>query len=217
MEITYHGLGCFRLVERGLPTTLTEPFDEAASGLTLPKGKIDIVTTSEILDEPERATWPGLPPGYHTLAGPGEYEIGGLFILAAATPRNRRRSAVQAQNTIFVFSYNAITVCHLGQLGALPSQAQLEKLGPVHVLLLPVGLPDGMSPTVASEVVSMFEPQIVVPMQYRLPGLRQERAPVGRFLKEMGLAEPEAVPGLKLTAPPESEEVQVVLLEALGA
>ncbi len=213
MELTWYGLGCFRMSERGYPAVVTDPFAEESAGLSLPRGRADIVTTSEVLDEPERAAWKGLRGVERTLAGPGEYEIGGLFISGVATPRNRKRGAEMEINVVYAVDLNGVVVCHLGESVKPLTQAQIEALGHIHVLLLPVGLPGGLTPAMASEVVSSVEPNIVVPMNYKMPGLQVNRNPVDRFLKEMGMTQSPTESSLKLTASTIPDEPTVILLE----
>ena len=45
MEITWYGHSCFRLVERGLASIVTDPFDNSI-GYDSPRLKADIVTVS---------------------------------------------------------------------------------------------------------------------------------------------------------------------------
>jgi L-ascorbate metabolism protein UlaG (beta-lactamase superfamily) len=213
MELTWYGLGCFRIVERGFPAVVTDPFNEEECGLVLPRTRAEVVTSSAFMDEPEKARWKGLRNVEHTFAGPGEYEVGGIFITGIATFRDAKKGAELGENIVYVFNVNGVVVCHLGALGNIPTQAQVEAMGGVHVLLLPVGIPKGMTAEMASEVVSLIEPGIVVPMEYKTPGLTLKREPVTRFLKEMGITQPTTEASLKVTAASEQEETQVILLE----
>jgi len=63
------------------------------------------------------------------------------------------------------------------------------------------------------EVVSLIEPNIVIPMNYKTSDLRIERHPVSRFLKEMGVTNPETQSSLKVVAGAIPEETQIILLE----
>ena len=115
---------------------------------------------------------------------------------------------------MFSVNVNGVVVCHLGELGHTPTQTQVEAMGSVNVLLIPVGLPGGLVPAMASEIVSMVEPDIVVPMNYETPGLKLSRNPVNRFLKEMGVTWGDPQLSLKvLSGGSGAEETQVVLLE----
>ncbi|MGC9348292.1 MAG: MBL fold metallo-hydrolase [Anaerolineae bacterium] len=213
MEMIWYGLGCFRLTERGYPSVVTEPFDAHEVGLSLPRVRADIVTSSSLIDDPKDKAWPGLRGVSRTIAAPGEYEIGGVFITGVPSPRGRKRGEGVGENLIYAINFNGVTVCHLGKLGRPPSQAEVEKLGRVDVLLVPVGIPGGLTDAMASETVSIVEPAIVVPMQYRLPGLTIERKPVAGFLKEMGVSHPTTLSSLKVSPGVESEETQILLLE----
>jgi L-ascorbate metabolism protein UlaG (beta-lactamase superfamily) len=212
MEIAWFGLGCFRLSERGCPTIVTDPFEESTTGLRLPRTAVDVVTSSLLMDDPQEARWPGLRgERIHTVAGPGEYEIGGVFITGVASIGQVRGNGLR--NIIFAVNCQGVVVCHLGALSRTPTQAQIEPIGRVDVLLVPVGLSDGLTMALASETVSLIEPDIVIPMQYETPGLLVDRGPVDLFLKEMGVTHPTVLPTLKVAAGAETEETQVVLLE----
>ncbi|MBN1877605.1 MAG: MBL fold metallo-hydrolase [Anaerolineae bacterium] len=213
MELTWYGLGCFRIVERGYPTIVTDPYVAEDVGGVLPRGRTDIVLSSILLDEPEKIHWPGLRNVSRTIAGPGEYEMGGVFVTGIASFKDRKRGADSGQNVIYSINVNGVVICHLGELGHTPTQAQVEAMGAVNVLLIPVGLADGLSPAMASEIVSLVEPDIVIPMNYHVPGIQAARQPVARFLKEMGVAHGETVESLKLSSGQTSEETQVMLLE----
>ncbi|HMN28873.1 MAG TPA: MBL fold metallo-hydrolase, partial [Caldilineaceae bacterium] len=65
---------------------------------------------------------------------------------------------------------------HLGDLGELPTQSEIEELniGDVDVLLVPVGGGETLDPTRAVEVIGLFEPKVVIPMHYRHPGLSSQ-------------------------------------------
>ena len=181
MEIVWYGLGCFRLSERGYPTIVTDPFEEASTGLHLPRAGVSVVTWSQLMDDPHEAHWPGLQGEIHTVASPGEYEIGGVFITGIAS--TGQAGAGVAQNVIFAINFEGVVVCHLGALGQSLTQAQIEPIGRVNVLLMPVGLSDGLTMTMASETVSLIEPDIVIPMQYATPGLTRGSG-AGRLLLE---------------------------------
>ena len=114
---------------------------------------------------------------------------------------------------MFVFDYDGLTVCHLGDLDHVPTQAQIEALGAVNVALVPVGGGGGLNAAQAAEVISLLEPSIVVPMHYRTETGSLSLDPVSKFLKEMGLgvSAPESM--LKVTRGSLPEETHVVLLE----
>lgn len=213
MDLTWYGLGCFHLTERGFPSVITDPFDEGETGLRLPGAPVDIVLSSRPNENPRTLTWPGLKGVRYTLAGPGEYEIGGVFITGVVSARYRKKRDVYEENIIYTVSCDGVVVCYLGALGRLPTQAQIEAIGRVDVLIVPVGLAGALTPSMASESASLIEPDILVPMQYKTPGLKVERKPLTDFLKEMGVHEPTMAPSLRVLSGAAHEETQVVVLE----
>jgi L-ascorbate metabolism protein UlaG (beta-lactamase superfamily) len=205
MELTWYGLSCFRLNDRGHASIVTDPYDGAV-GLPPLKLRGDVVTIShDASGHNHKAAVSGRK---HTLTGPGEYEIGGVFITAISTAMKEG----SLNNVLFMFDYNKLTIAHLGDMANVPTQTQIEAIEQVNVLLVPVGGGTSLNAAKAAELVSMLEPSIVVPMHYKIPGLDIELEEVDRFLKEMGATEPAEETSLKLTTGKLPEETQVVLL-----
>lgn len=205
MELTWYGLSCFRITERKLPSVVTDPYN-GKLGLPELKLKAEIVTTSH--DAQGHNNIKAVGGTDHCLSGPGEYEIGGVFITGIRTASDAKIN----QNVIYVFDYGGITVAHLGDMQSVPSQTQIEALEQVNVLLVPVGGGNSLNAAQASELVSMLEPNIVVPMHYKIPGLKLDLEDVERFLKEMGVTEPREENSLRITSSGLPEEPETVLL-----
>jgi L-ascorbate metabolism protein UlaG (beta-lactamase superfamily) len=210
MEITWYGQTCFRLSERGLATVVTDPYPSDV-GLTFPRPRADVVTVS--YDDPQCRHTSGVRGPFKLFDGPGEYEVGSVFITGIATFADGKRGASRGLNTVFTFDFGGLTVCHLGRLGHVPTQSQVENLGTVNILLVPVGSGGSLSPARASEVISLFEPSLVVPMYYKVRGLKVSLGTLGRFLKEMGLEKVDDQQVLKVSRTSLSEETRVVVLE----
>jgi L-ascorbate metabolism protein UlaG (beta-lactamase superfamily) len=210
MEITWYGQTCFRLSERGLANVVTDPCSPEV-GFTFPKPSAQIVTVS--YDDAACRYTPGVRGPFKLLDGPGEYEIGGVFITSIATFADSKRGAARGLNNIFTFDFDGVTVCHLGLLGHVPTQSQVESMGTVNILLVPVGGGGSLTPARASEVISLFEPSIVIPMYYKIKDLSLKLGTLEGFLKEMGLEKIDAQESLKVTRTDLSEETQVVVLE----
>lgn len=210
MEITWFGLSCFRLTERGMATIVTDPYDHSITGLDALKLRGDIVTISH--DAPGHNYVQGVKGKNHVLTGPGEYEIGGVFITGVQTNGYGKNSGNELRNTLYVFDFDGVTVAHLGDLNHVPSRAEIEALGNVHVALVPVGGGVGLAPSKAIEVISLLEPGIVIPMHYQTPGIKLKLDPVEKFLKEMGITNLEPQPSLKVSRSGVPEETKVVLL-----
>jgi len=210
MEIVWYGHSCFRLTERNMATVVTDPYDHNAAGYEPLKLKADIVTVSH--DAPGHNYISAVKGKMRVITGPGEYEMGGVFITAVQTNGHSKRTDEEPRNTLYVIDYDGITVAHLGDLRRVPTQMEIEALGTVNVALVPVGGGGGLSAAKAAEVVSVIEPGIVVPMHYGTPDSLIKLAPLSKFLKEMGLGSVDAVDSLKLSRGSMPEETRVVVL-----
>jgi L-ascorbate metabolism protein UlaG (beta-lactamase superfamily) len=211
MQIVWYGLSCFRISERGKATVVTDPYGPSV-GLPAIKLKADVVTISH--QAPGHSHLKSVRGQRRVIEGPGEYEIGGVFITGIRM-KAKNKKGDQPGNTIYVIDVDGLTTAHLGDLTYVPSQAQIENLGPVQIALVPVGGGKGLGPAKAAEVINLIEPSIVIPMHYKTGEEKLELGTITGFLSEMGLAETEPLPSLKLTKSGLSDETQVVVLEAI--
>lgn len=211
MEIVWYGHSCFRLAERNMAAVVTDPYDHSIAGYGPLKLRADIVTVSH---EASGHNYVNAVKGKsRIITGPGEYEIGGVFITGVQTNgHGKRSSSDETRNTLYVFDYDGITVAHLGDLRRVPTQMETEALGTVNIALVPVGGGGGLSAAKAAEVVSVIEPGIVIPMHYGTPDSLIKLAPLNKFLKEMGLGDVEAQDSLKISRGSILEETRVVVL-----
>lgn len=211
MEITWYGHSCFRLTERNFATVVTDPFDHKTVGYDALKLKAEIVTVSH--DAPGHANTDAVKGTTHVLTGAGEFEIGGVFITAVQTAGGGKKVKDKTRNTLYVFDYDGISVAHMGDLQETPTQSEVEALGTINVLLLPVGGGGSLNAAKAAEIVSMLEPNLVIPMHYSTPAAKLSLDSLNKFLKEMGLSKVDAQPSLKITRSGLPDETKVIVLE----
>jgi len=211
MEITWYGHSCFRLTERGMASVVTDPYDNTTIGYETLKLKADIVTVSH--DAPGHNFTKAVKGSSHVITGPGEFEIGGVFITAVQTNGHDKKDNGELRNTLYVFDYDGITIAHLGDLKRVPTQTQVEALGQVNVALVPVGGGGGLNAAKAAEVISLLEPNIVIPMHYATKDVKLSLDSLDKFLKEMGLSASTPETSLKVTRTGLPEETHVVVLE----
>ena len=67
----------------------------------------------------------------HVITGPGEFEIGGVFITGVQTNGHASAYRDEPRNTLYVFDFEGVNVAHLGDLRHVPSQTEIEALGNV--------------------------------------------------------------------------------------
>ena len=214
MEITWYGHSCFRLTERSYATVVTDPFDNKTIGYDGLKLKADIVTVSH--NAPGHNNVDAVKGASHVIDGAGEFEIGGVFITGVSTDGaggKKKSKDFAARNTVYVFDYDGITIAHLGDLQQVPTQSEIESLGTINVALVPVGGGGGLNAAKAAEVISLIEPNIVIPMHYATSATKISLDSLNKFVKEMGLSKPETQPSLKVTRSGLPDETRVVVLE----
>jgi len=208
MEIVWYGHSCFRLKTRGA-IVVTDPCGQDV-GYNIPRLRADIVTIS--YNHPDYNNCALVQGDPKVINGPGEYEIQGIFITGIATDLKKGKGPQRLKNTLYLFDFDGLTVCHLGALDHIPSQVYLQALGDVDVLLIPVGAVTTINANQAAEMIGLLEPRIVIPMHYRTKAVKARLDPVSKFVKEMGL--PEASPGESLEVDKSNlpSETQVVVL-----
>jgi L-ascorbate metabolism protein UlaG (beta-lactamase superfamily) len=211
MEITWYGHSCFRLAERSMATVVCDPFDSETVGYEPLKLKADIVTSSH--DAPGHNFISAVKGYSHAITGPGEFEIGSVFITGVQMDGLGKKAEEKPRNTLYVFDYMGITVAHLGDMRSVPPQNEIEALGTVHIVLVPVGGGSGLNAAKAAEIVSLLEPNIVIPMHFNTPAVKVPLDRLDKFLKEMGLHEAETVPSLKVSKSSLPDETKVVVLD----
>lgn len=208
LDITWYGHSCFRITERSRVTVVTDPYSEAV-GLPAPtKLKGDIVTISH--NSPGHNFVEVVKGHEYVLEGPGEYEIGGVFIYGI--PLHYVDGEQAHHNVGYVIQYDGLTVVHLGDLAHVPDQATIQAMGEVNIALVPVGGGNSLKASEAAEVISLIEPNYIVPMHYALPGLAVELEPVDKFLREMGVSKVQEEEYLRVTSGSMPEQPQVVVL-----
>jgi L-ascorbate metabolism protein UlaG (beta-lactamase superfamily) len=190
-----------------MASVVTDPY-YANIGFPSLKLRANIVTVSH--DAPGHSNIRAVKGERRIITGPGEYEIGGVFVTAILTGGKK---VDKKQTIVYVFDFDGLTVAHLGDLSYVPSQAEIEHMGAVDIALVPVGGGEALTPSQATDVISLIEPSVVIPMHYKIGPEKVELGSVERFLSEMGITDQERLATLKINRSGLGEETQVVLLE----
>jgi len=208
MEIVWYGHSCFRLKTRGA-IVVTDPCGKDV-GYNIPRVRADIVTVS--LNHPDYNNCALVQGDPKVINGPGEYEVKGAFITGIATNLKKSKGPERLKNTIYLFDFDGLTVCHLGNLDHVPSQAQVQVLSDIDVLLIPVGAVTTLNANQAAEMIGLLEPKIVIPMHYKTRVVKAKLEPVSKFLKLIGLPEASPRESLEIDKSSLPSETQVIVL-----
>ncbi len=209
MEITWLGHSSFRI--KGSQTTIiTDPYPPDL-GYTFGKQSATIVTVSH--QHPSHSFLEGIGGEFRVIKGPGEYEIANTLIIGLATFHDKEEGREKGKNTVYAIQLDDMSVCHLGDLGHALTAQQVEDIGNVDILLVPVGGVSTINATVAAEVVRQLEPKAVVPMHFKTPAVHRDLESVDRFLKEMSVKDTTSRPKLTFTKGNLPATTQVFILD----
>lgn len=216
VDIWFLGQACFKV--KGKDVSLVfDPYDPDFTGLSPLKIDADIVCVSHQHQDHNnvsavKATEEGVEP--FVIAGPGEYEKAGVNIVGVDSFHDDSQGSEKGKNTIYVATVDEINIIHLGDLGQKKlTQEQIEVLSPCDVLLIPVGGAYTIEAKDVPDLIAQLEPKIIVPMHYKLPGLKFDLADVSSFFTVMGKEKPEPLAKLSVSKDKLPEEPQIVLLE----
>ena len=213
VEIQYLGHSAFRIKGKSC-VLVTDPYGAQAG--KFPAGvTANIVTVShDHFDHNEVKSVAGSP---FVVNGPGEYEVGGVSIVGIPTWHDDQEGAQRGENTAYVIEMDGLRLVHLGDLGHKLAQDQLEQMGAIDVVMIPVGGVYTLDAKEAAGVVKQVDPWVVIPMHYQQAvldaGSFGQLSGVDVFLKEMGKSEVQPVPKLVVSADRLPGELQVVVLE----
>jgi len=145
------------------------------------------------------------------LDSPGEFEIHHVLVTGVQTYRDESQGAESGSNICFVYELDGVHVAHMGDIGHLLTQAQVEEFGKVDVACVPVG--GRLAAAVLAELVGQLDAKMIVPMH--LDGA-EGASELDRFLHEMSVAKSDPQPKLQVTSSSLSSETTVVLLDPRG-
>lgn len=207
MEISWLGQSCFKLKGKNA-IVLIDPYDPDFTGLKINKDlSSDVVLVSHDHKDHNFTSNPMV------FDKPGEYEVKGVVITGVNSFHDNSEGSERGVNNIFHLLFDGLDIVHLGDLGQSKlTEEQIAQIGQTDILMVPVGSVYTIDADVASDIVSQLEPKIIIPMHYKIEGLKFELDGVDKFLKEMGAENIVPQPKLSISQDKLPEEPQVILL-----
>ena len=213
MDITYLGHASFRIKGKGA-VVVTDPYDSDMVGLKFPKISADIVTVSH--SHKDHSDLTEISDYKKVVKGPGEYEISGVSIIGISSFHDAIQGQERGKNTLYLIEIDDMRVVHLGDLGHKLTEATIEEIGGVDILMIPTGGVYTIDASLAAEIVREIAPSITIPMHYFVTGINEEEfgklSGVDEFLKDVGLPV-ENLDKLSIKKADIQEDKKVVVLE----
>ncbi len=179
MQISYFGLSSFKITGKDA-TSIIDPFGKD-TGLTPPRGAADLIILSEKTNETYSWT-SGFSGEPFIVDGPGEYDVKEHTITGIPVKDKNGRVI-----TIYLIEVDGIKILHMAHIEKLSlSEDELEDIGDVDVMLVPVGGNGVLTADDAAKAVNFIEPKFVIPMHYKMSGSKIPAETEEKFLKEFG-------------------------------
>jgi L-ascorbate metabolism protein UlaG (beta-lactamase superfamily) len=220
-RLTWFGQSCFLLETAAGTRVLIDPIPKTL-GYALPVGlRADLVTIShEHADHDNLAMVTGKPRVIHGLTADkkGWAHIDERFrdvsVRSVGVYHDDRRGALRGLDTVFIFEVGGLRIAHLGDLGHTLDDDQLEAIGSVDVLLVPVGGGTTIDAYQATRVIDQLHPRLmVVPMHYKTDAsTSKDLAPLDAFLERKANVRRESGPTVVLTSVKARPATEIVVL-----
>ncbi len=179
MKIKWLGHSCFLITSSTGVRILTDPFDETV-GYKVPEAEADIVTTSH--DHFDHNYVKAVKGEYVHINTSGRHNVKGIDILGVDTFHDEAGGSKRGGNVVFTYLVDGMKICHLGDLGHILTEEQLNQIGRVDVLLLPVGGTFTIDYREASELADKMNPRLIIPMHFKTPVMKFDIDGVDKFV-----------------------------------
>ena len=168
-RVQWFGQAFFQLTSSSGVRVVIDPFDNTFFNYPVPKGlEADVLlVTHEHNDHCNVGIIGGSPLVCRSGKGVGRFERAGVTVTGTAAFHDENHGAERGPDTIYSFALDGVRFCHVGDLGCLLTGGQIENIGPVDVLLLPVGGFFTLEVAKLDKLVAQLNPRIVVPMHYK--------------------------------------------------
>jgi L-ascorbate metabolism protein UlaG (beta-lactamase superfamily) len=179
LEIRWHGHSCFEISNQC--TLVTDPHDGKSIGIPTPLVKADIVLVShDHFDHNSTKT-----VSYNktiVITEKRKRTIHDITLRGMQTYHDTCCGEKRGKNNIYIFSIDNMTFAHFGDLGHMLDDKQIQSLGLVDIVMIPVGGTYTLDGEAAWELLKKIQPRIIIPMHYKIEGLSLPLAPVDDFL-----------------------------------
>lgn len=206
MEFQYYGANCVRIIAKKASIIIDDNLSDLGLKEVTKSGEIALFTGVH-----------GIPKAETKLSidQPGEYEVSDISIQGIAA-RAHIDEEKQHNATIFKLMIDDIRIAVVGHVYPELSSNQLEALGTIDILVIPVGgngyTLDGVG---ASHLIKEIEPKLIIPTHFDDPAIKYPvpQQPLEDALKGLGMEPGETIPKLKIKAGELSDLMQLVVLE----
>jgi L-ascorbate metabolism protein UlaG (beta-lactamase superfamily) len=206
MDIQFYGANCLSLTYKGARIVIDDNLTSLGAKSIIKAEDVALYTGSRI-DSAARLTFDG----------PGEYEVSEISVIGIPA-RAHMDEVSQSTVTMFKLIVGDQSILITGHIYPELSESQLERIGTIDVLIVPVG-GNGytVDPVGALKLIKNIEPKIIIPTHYadsslNYPVPQQE---ITNALKELSMEPKQSLSKFKLKPTDLSDVTQLVILEKI--
>jgi L-ascorbate metabolism protein UlaG (beta-lactamase superfamily) len=182
MKVKWLGHACFLITSKGGVRIITDPYAVGGGINYSPvRETADVVVVSH--DHSDHSNVSAVQGKPEVVKGNATKTAKGIQFKGIASYHDASQGEQRGPNTIFCFNVDDLKLCHLGDLGHVLSPEQVNKIGAVDILFVPVGEPYTIGASAASQVCDQLKPKVVIPMHFKTPRCAYPIAGVEDFLK----------------------------------
>ncbi len=212
MIISWLGHSFFKIETKNKVIAI-DPYNEESLGLKPPRFKADILLISHNhKDHNNKKAILGEPFILEELE---EIETDGIFIEGILSYHDDANGKYRGLNTIFIIYSEEMKLCFLGDLGEKKlKEESLQKVSNADILFIPIGGNYTIDGEEAISLINQIEPKIIIPMHYKIEGLKLKLDSEDKFLKAFS-KKPEVLDKLVIRKTQLPQETRIVLLKPL--
>jgi L-ascorbate metabolism protein UlaG (beta-lactamase superfamily) len=202
MKFKWYGHSAFGITTADGVHICTDPYIpgsyDGAIGYSAIGDACDVVLESH--DHDDHAGAGDLSGTPVVVRGPGEHKAKGLTFVGTQTYHDESQGSERGENTVYTFEADRVKVAFLGDLGHVLTEEQLEAIGPVDVLLTPVGGFFTIDAATATKVAEQLEAKVIIPMHYKTDACGFPLATVDDFVAGKANVERPGAAEVEITA-----------------
>jgi L-ascorbate metabolism protein UlaG (beta-lactamase superfamily) len=215
MLIRWFGHSSFYIISDEGVKIITDPYMPISAGGFINCGAIkepaDIVTVSH--DHGDHSYTDSIPAGFEVFTKKVNQVVKTVRVKGVDSFHDTEFGAQRGKNVIFTFDVDNIRICHLGDLGHVLSFDEIENIGGVDMLLIPIGGKYTIDPDEANTLVSRMNPRIVIPMHYKTDKVDIVPYSVDEFIKNKSNVAMLNSSSFEVTKEDLPDETQIIVLK----
>ena len=181
MKVKFLGHSCFAVTSDDGVKVIIDPYRKGLYGVMMGMTYSPIKESADVVlithNHPDHNNSGSISGNPEIIKEEGTREVKGITFKGIKTSHGFGRGS----NIVYAFPMDGVSICHLGDLAHLLTRNQLDEIGNVDVLMIPIGGRTTINTSKASQVCSSLHPKVVIPMHFRNEKCRFPFSAISKF------------------------------------